>query len=178
MLPVINYVTDYSYQTYSTTYANMYYFIVDNLINFDVRECHTNRLFCNKLWQATKFTKIWTKQVDDARNLVDIDVNSLPIMNKWILSRLSGMVDSVNDGIRSYDFHVACKALKEFLYYDFCDVFLVRKYIHIRFKYLLMLKTFFNIILFYVLHILPKNYIYTKFKDFTFKNVGSGKVSK
>lgn len=65
--------------------------------------------------------------MDDARNLVDIDVNSLPIMNKWILSRLSGMVDSVNDGIRSYDFHVACKALKEFLYYDLCDVFLVRK---------------------------------------------------
>lgn len=58
-------------------------------------------------------------------NLTDVDFDSLPLMNKWILSRLSGMVDNVNDAMRIYDFHVASKGLKDFLYYDFCDVFLV-----------------------------------------------------
>lgn len=99
--------------------------IADQFINFDVRECHTNRLFCNKLWQATKFTKIWTKQVYEAANLIDVNIVDLPLMNKWILSRLCKTVDCVNDAIEIYDFHVASKALKEFLYYDFCDVFLV-----------------------------------------------------
>lgn len=100
-------------------------FLTDHFINFDVRECHTNRLFCNKLWQATKFTKLRTNQVDEVGNLTEVDFSSLPLMNKWILSRLSRMTDSVNEGIRTYDFHVATKALKDFLYYDFCDVFLV-----------------------------------------------------
>lgn len=82
-------------------------------------------MFCNKLWQATKFTKLWTKQVSEAGNLTDVDFSRLPLMNKWILSRLSRMVDTVNGAIGVYDFHVATKALKDFLYSDFCDVFLV-----------------------------------------------------
>lgn len=90
-----------------------------------MRECHTNRLFCNKLWQATKFTKLWTGQVHEAGNLTNVDFASLPLMNKWILSRLSKTICTVNDALETYEFHVATKALKDFLYYDFCDVFLV-----------------------------------------------------
>lgn len=58
-------------------------------------------------------------------NLVDVEFDKLPQMDKWILSRLSCMVNRVNDAVGNYDFYVATTALKDFLYYDFCDVFLV-----------------------------------------------------
>ena len=32
------------------------YNIKNHFINFDVNECHTNKLFFNKIWQATKYT--------------------------------------------------------------------------------------------------------------------------
>lgn len=48
-------------------------------------------------------------------------------MDRWILSRLSAMVETVDEAIGKYDFHVATGALKDFLYYDFCDVYLVSK---------------------------------------------------
>ncbi|XP_018564087.1 valine--tRNA ligase-like [Anoplophora glabripennis] len=100
--------------------------VKNHFINFDVNECYTNKTFCNKIWQATKFVKLWFSNVSKGQDLreAEIDVRCLTLMDKWALSRLSFMVDTVNDGLRGYNFHVATAALKNFLYYDFCDVYL------------------------------------------------------
>lgn len=98
----------------------------DHFINFDIEECNTNKLFCNKIWQATKFTK---KHVDNVGEIEKIMKNThevkLSKMDRWILSRLSYMVQNVNEGLEKCEIHVATFALKNFLYYDFCDVYLV-----------------------------------------------------
>lgn len=101
--------------------------ISDHFINFDVNECYTNKTFGNKIWQATKFVKLWFSNVSKEQDLEEtkIDVQRLTLMDKWVLSRLSFMVDTVNDGLSGYSFHVSAAALKNFLYYDFCDVYLV-----------------------------------------------------
>lgn len=106
-------------------------FRAGHFINFDVPECHTNKLFCNKIWQATKFAKMWTEQVREAGNLVDVKMEKLGRMDRWILSRMTEMVDRVSHGIENYDFHVATSSLKNFLYYEFCDVYLVSGYLKV-----------------------------------------------
>ncbi|KAJ8954030.1 hypothetical protein NQ318_004323 [Aromia moschata] len=105
--------------------------IKNHFINFDVNECHTNKLFCNKIWQATKFVRLWFDAVSEEQTLRNSDVAETPLspMDKWILSRLSFMVDTVNEGLENFDFHVSTAALKNFLYYDFCDVYLVSKFL-------------------------------------------------
>ncbi|XP_044745986.1 uncharacterized protein LOC123307655 [Coccinella septempunctata] len=98
--------------------------IKSHFINFDVQECHTNKLFCNKIWQATKFTKMWFEQVAEAQGTEQMNENSLTTMDRWILSRFSGLVQTLQDALEKYEFHVATLALKNFLYYDFCDNYL------------------------------------------------------
>lgn len=51
--------------------------------------------------------------------------NNLLLMDKWILSRLSAMVSEVNKALESHNFHLATAALKQFLYAEFCDVYVV-----------------------------------------------------
>ncbi|XP_018319909.1 valine--tRNA ligase isoform X2 [Agrilus planipennis] len=98
--------------------------IKNHFINFDVNECNTNRLFCNKLWQATKFMKRSVQKVDAVQKISTSSSNNLTPMDKWALSRLSLMVDSVNKGLDDNDFHIATSSIKSFLYQDFCDVYL------------------------------------------------------
>lgn len=47
-------------------------------------------------------------------------------MDRWILSRLAGVVSTVNSAMDDFSFHVATHALKSFFYQNFCDVYLVR----------------------------------------------------
>ncbi|XP_044269829.1 valine--tRNA ligase-like [Tribolium madens] len=96
--------------------------IKSHFIDFDVQECHTNRLFCNKIWQATKFTNNAVESVRDG--LGPIDTHQLGLMDRWILSKLSGMVDVCQRGMHNHDFHLVTAAIKEFLYFQFCDVYL------------------------------------------------------
>ncbi|XP_044727743.1 valine--tRNA ligase-like [Chrysoperla carnea] len=134
--------------------------IKSHFINFNVAECNTNRLFCNKIWQATKYTrnaidciqqyyknipsplveKILTKQT---RTRVAADYNSEPIieiydkytstvygsqsislMDRWIMSRLTYLVEIVNKALEDAELHVATGALKTFFYTEFCDIYL------------------------------------------------------
>jgi len=60
-----------------------------------------------------------------------VDLNSfgnnpayLLLINRWLLSRLHTMVYRVNAGLARYDFHHATDALYNFLYGEFCDVYL------------------------------------------------------
>ncbi|XP_072386333.1 probable valine--tRNA ligase, cytoplasmic [Diabrotica undecimpunctata] len=93
-------------------------------INFDVSECYTNKLFCNKIWQATKFTKHWFAEVSGRQELKTVDFDQLTDVDYWILSKLTFMIDKVIDGIEDFDFYICTNALKNFLYFEFCDIYL------------------------------------------------------
>lgn len=50
----------------------------------------------------------------------------LSTLDCWILSRLAHMVKIVNDSLSEKSLHKASSAIKQFLYYEFCDYYIVR----------------------------------------------------
>ncbi|XP_076764385.1 valyl-tRNA synthetase, mitochondrial [Xylocopa sonorina] len=87
-------------------------------INFDIMECQANKHFLNKIWQASKYMLRMTGEK------VYQKPTNMTIIDKWILSRLSVMISIVNHTLAKRDFHKAIAAMKEFLYYEFCDFYL------------------------------------------------------
>ncbi|XP_019766306.2 valine--tRNA ligase isoform X2 [Dendroctonus ponderosae] len=100
--------------------------VKSHVINFDVSECHTNKLFGNKIWQATKFTLLWTGKVSAAQGGFAHWGPSVELapMDRWILSKLTQMLQAIEGAMEAHEFHGATAALKQFLYYEFCDVYL------------------------------------------------------
>ena len=92
-----------------------------------MQECKINKFFGNKIWQAAKFSNKWLELVSEAQALHGVRFDDLTALDRWILSRLTATVFGVNENFPKYDFHNVTSALKDFLYYDFCDVFLVSK---------------------------------------------------
>ncbi|CAH0718563.1 unnamed protein product, partial [Brenthis ino] len=96
--------------------------IKSHFVSFDVYQCNANKLFCNKIWQSIKYTQLSfakLKQMDH-----EITYKDLTYFDKWILSRLSNMVDIVNKSMDEYNFHLATKSLKTLIYNEFCDIYL------------------------------------------------------
>lgn len=96
-----------------------------HFINFDTNECHKNRLFFNKVWQATKFTLSNCSNLGlKIRELPPLQEDHLTEMDKWILSRLANTTVIFEDAMNSHNFKLATHALKSFLYSNLCDVYL------------------------------------------------------
>ncbi|RZF33600.1 hypothetical protein LSTR_LSTR009056 [Laodelphax striatellus] len=96
-------------------------------IEVDIQDFVNNRSFCNKIWQAFRYTlnKIADLNVDvpDA-SVLPHDLHSLPLVDQWILSRLSEAVDKMNHGIESADLHISTTAFRRFFHSFLCDVYL------------------------------------------------------
>jgi valyl-tRNA synthetase len=87
-----------------------------------------NRLFCNKIWQVTRFLFLLLDETSPKTNSNEIDlpedsINSF-LINQWIMNGLDKMVSEVNNAMSRYDFHHATDALYTFLYGSLCDVYL------------------------------------------------------
>ena len=84
--------------------------------------CRDNKIFCNKIWQASRFIIGW------ALNL-QLKVPILPqpqhLWQQWVLDKLAQTVEIVEDSLDKTNFHVATKALKNFFHHDLCDIYLV-----------------------------------------------------
>ncbi|XP_055376738.1 valine--tRNA ligase [Condylostylus longicornis] len=101
--------------------------IKSHFINFDVSECHTNRLFLNKIWQATRYTlQSFEKIKIDSSFMENLKLTSLNLcnMDKWILSRLMNTKEICYQSYDNYNFHLATQAIKTFFYSNFCDTYL------------------------------------------------------
>uniref|UniRef100_A0A182T9B4 valine--tRNA ligase n=1 Tax=Anopheles maculatus TaxID=74869 RepID=A0A182T9B4_9DIPT len=105
--------------------------VKNHFIHFNVQEAHTNKLFFNKIWQATRYTLGCTDRFGGALNGVDQtseelrkQAEQLTLMDRWILSRLGRTVQQCREAFESYNFHLATAALKTFFYSNFCDVYL------------------------------------------------------
>uniref|UniRef100_A0A1I7YCJ4 Valine--tRNA ligase n=1 Tax=Steinernema glaseri TaxID=37863 RepID=A0A1I7YCJ4_9BILA len=92
-------------------------------INLDVMRIKGYRHFCNKIWQATKFTmmNLGSEFVPEAEFKLNGGESTL---DQWILSRLSETVQKSNAGFEEYNFQQATTAIYNFWLYDFCDVYL------------------------------------------------------
>lgn len=95
---------------------------LDQVIHFDVNECYRNRMFCNKVWQASRFVLMWAKEKHVENYLFPTPIN---VTQCWILSRLGDCVQKIDSSLQNYDIYIFTAEFKKFFYNEFCDIFLV-----------------------------------------------------
>ncbi|XP_055607364.1 valine--tRNA ligase [Uranotaenia lowii] len=107
--------------------------IKNHFINFNIQECHTNKLFFNKIWQAVRYTLSSVEKFNQAELwLQRSEKDSLSEMDQWILSRLSNTMVTFESAMKTFNFHLATAALKTFFYNNFCDVYLETTKVNMR----------------------------------------------
>ncbi|MBD2464115.1 valine--tRNA ligase [Oscillatoria sp. FACHB-1407] len=83
-----------------------------------------SRNFTNKLWNAARFAMMnldgQTPQQLGAPH-ANVDIATLPLAERWILSRYHQVVKQTRDYIDNYGLGEAAKGLYEFIWGDFCD---------------------------------------------------------
>jgi len=78
------------------------------------------RNFCNKLWNAARFAMLNLEGYTPG----PIDLEQLPIEDRWILSRLATVTDEVTSLLSVYKFDAATRAIRDFVWNEFCDWYL------------------------------------------------------
>jgi valyl-tRNA synthetase len=75
------------------------------------------RNFANKLWNATRFILMNLEGYTPA----PLDVNSLPVEDRWILSRLATTAWAVTAELERYQFADVARIVYDFAWNEFCD---------------------------------------------------------
>jgi len=90
-------------------------------IALDPGRIGSSRNFCNKLWNATRYVLMNFEEQK-------LDINNgeikLSLAERWINTRLAQAIEQVNEGIKTYRFDLAAKALYEFTWDEYCDWYL------------------------------------------------------
>ncbi len=76
------------------------------------------RNFANKLWNATRFV---IRSGQSYNSNMDIKKITLPLEDRWIISRLNKTIVVVNRLMRDYQFGEAQRQIHDFLWGEFCD---------------------------------------------------------
>ncbi len=87
-------------------------------IKFDMARCEGYKNFCNKLWNATRFTLMNTEGFS-ASGAPQPKTDA----ERWILSRLAKVSAEAGEHFASYRFDLLSQALYEFAWNEFCDWF-------------------------------------------------------
>ncbi len=96
-------------------------------IRFSEDRVETGRHFCNKLWNACRYRQM-SGELRDNSSLPAvasrIRMDLLDTDDHFILGRLLNTVESVDSGLRDYEFTGAAQKLFAFFWTDFCDWYL------------------------------------------------------
>jgi valyl-tRNA synthetase len=92
------------------------------------------RSFANKIWNAARFLFVNLEKAGGAATSLDTLANpytrstaphwlggELPLVHRWIFSRLAWTVVTIERAFESYKFHEAAQAVYHFFWGDFCD---------------------------------------------------------
>ncbi|MDY6987216.1 MAG: valine--tRNA ligase, partial [Thermodesulfobacteriota bacterium] len=80
------------------------------------------RHFINKLWNAFRFSLMHLKDFDP--HSMEGGRKHLSLADRWILSRLDGVIETTTAAIDGYKFNEAASALYRFVWHEFCDWYL------------------------------------------------------
>ncbi|MCK4390278.1 MAG: valine--tRNA ligase [Desulfobacterales bacterium] len=80
------------------------------------------RHFINKLWNASRFSLM--NLSDFEPDETGQDARDLSLADRWILSRLNGVVEIVTKSLDEYRFNDAASAVYQFVWHEFCDWYL------------------------------------------------------
>ncbi len=90
--------------------------------NIAMNTFELGRNFANKLWNASRFIlmNLGDELTDGELESID-DIRELPLMDRWILSRLNETIKKTTEQLQSFRFNAAAKLLYEFIWHDYCD---------------------------------------------------------
>lgn len=95
-------------------------------VNLDMKRVVGYRMFCNKLWNATRFALQFVSDFQPTPNMLEDLMGSgkMAVRDQFIISRLMACCETVNDCFANYKFGDAQQAAYTFWMNDICDVFL------------------------------------------------------
>jgi valyl-tRNA synthetase len=92
------------------------------------------RNFANKIWNASRFLFMNLEKFEETgaklEELAAPEVRaeapyayrgSVPLVHRWLYSRLASTIELVNDALTNYRFHEAAQSVYQFFWGDFCD---------------------------------------------------------
>ncbi|QCI17760.1 valine--tRNA ligase [Buchnera aphidicola (Acyrthosiphon lactucae)] len=90
-------------------------------IQWDINRLKGYRNFCNKLWNASRFVVMNTKNhIFSEFNIQD----KMLLINKWILIEFNNTVKLYRESLDTYRFDIAAHILYDFIWNVFCDWYL------------------------------------------------------
>lgn len=95
-------------------------------VNLDMKRVVGYRLFCNKLWNATRFALQFVSDFQPTGNILEELMNSgkMAIRDKFMISRLMACSEAVNECFTNYKFGDGQMEAYSYWMNDVCDVFL------------------------------------------------------
>ena len=95
-------------------------------VNLDMKRVVGYRMFCNKLWNATRFALQFVSDFEPTPNILEELMSSgkMAIRDRFIISRLMACCETVNDCFGNYKFGDAQQAAYSYWMNDVCDVYL------------------------------------------------------
>jgi valyl-tRNA synthetase len=83
------------------------------------------RNFCNKLWNAARYAQSILAPHAAAGPLQAVESPAeLPLVDRWMLSRLAGAVRRTNEALTKFEFADYAECAYDLLWRDFCDLYL------------------------------------------------------
>ena len=103
--------------------ALRYTLITGNAPGNDMRfywsRVEASRNFANKVWNASRF--IMMNDPDNKIEATDERPDNLTDADKWILSKMNGLIKEVTDNMEKYELGIAVAKLNDFIWEEFCD---------------------------------------------------------
>jgi valyl-tRNA synthetase len=86
-------------------------------VRFDLARISGYRNFCNKLWNAASYVLSNTESGE-------LDGGELSLADRWIRSRLQGLIEDVHFAFETFRFDVMAQKLYDFTWHEYCDWYL------------------------------------------------------
>ena len=103
--------------------ALRYTLITGNAPGNDMRfywsRVEASRNFANKVWNASRF--IMMNDPDNKIEATDARPANLTDADKWILSKMNGLIKEVTENMEKYELGIAVAKLNDFIWEEFCD---------------------------------------------------------
>jgi len=90
-------------------------------INLSEERIEGNRNFVNKIWNAARLV---TMNLEGFEPATEVGADEMELVDRWILSRMSSLIERADAGMEAFNLSIAGKALHQFFWGEFCDWYL------------------------------------------------------
>ena len=88
------------------------------------------RFFATKIWNAARFIDQYVEESDSLPTLESLRQSDLPLVDRWILARLSRATQEVRVSMEQYNLHEATRTIYRFFWDEFCSWYLEMTKLH------------------------------------------------